>query len=188
MKYANLRTPELIDKCVAKDALAWAEFITRYSGLITFSIHKVFSQYPSLASARAEDVKDIRQEIFSSLWTGNKLEEVRQKDSIDYWLVVMARNAALNHARPRRNEFLVGEESYFDSLKKEERAPEELQEKRDLKAEIKAMYKTLSTREKLVFKLHFKKRCSQNDIAAIIRVPVGTVSSIISRMRKKMKK
>ena len=188
MKYKNLATARLIDKCVSKDALAWAEFITRYSGLITFAINKTFYQYPYLAGSREEDIKDIRQEIFSSLWTGDKLEEVKQRDSIDYWLAVIARNAALNHARPRRNEFLVGEESYFDSLKKEERAPEEPQEKDDLKAEIKAMYKTLSTREKLVFKLHFRKKCSQNDIAGIMRVPVGTVSSIISRMRKKIKK
>jgi len=188
MRYKNLRTPALIEKCVSKDALAWAEFITRYSSLITSAINKTFFQYPYLASTREEDVKDIRQELFSFLWTGNKLEEVRQKDSIDYWLAVIARNATLNHARSKRSEFLVGEESYFDGLKKDTRHEEEPQEKGDLKAEIRAMYKTLSTREKLIFKLHFKKNCSQNTIAAIMRIPVGTVSSIISRMRKKIKK
>jgi len=188
MKYGRLRTTELINKCISRDAVAWAEFVARYSGLIVFAIKKALAQYSLRPHTREEDIKDIKQEIVAGLWIDNKLEEIRERDSIDYWLTIMARNASLNHMRSKKNEILIGEESYFDSLKREDKTQGHAAPEEDLKAEIKDLYKGLSSREKLLFKLYFKKNLSQNHIAAIMRISVGTVSSIISRMRKKMKK
>jgi len=188
MKYGRLSTAELIDKCISRDAVAWAEFVARYSGLIVFAIKKALAQYSMRPHTREEDIKDIKQEIVAGLWIDNKLEEIRETDSIDYWLTIMARNASLNHVRSKKNEILIGEESYFDSLKKEDKAQGHAAPEEDLKAEIKDLYRGLSPREKLLFKLYFKKSLPLKHIAKIIRVPVGTVSSIIARMRKKMKK
>ncbi|MBL7157921.1 MAG: sigma-70 family RNA polymerase sigma factor [Candidatus Omnitrophica bacterium] len=188
MKYGGLCTAELIDKCISRDAVAWAEFIARYSGLIVFAIQKALTQYSLRPHIREEDIKDIKQEIVAGLWIDNKLEEIRERDSIDYWLTVMARNASVNHMRSKKNEILIGEESYFDNLKKEDTARASVAPEGDLKAEIKDLYRGLSSREKLLFKLYFKKNLSLKEIAKIIRVPVGTASSIIARMRKKMKK
>ena len=189
MKYGSLCVSELVDKCISRDAVAWAEFVSRYSPLIVFAIRKSLAQYSrSAPHAREEDVKDIKQEILSGLWAGDKLEALKERDSIDYWLAVTARNASASHLRSRKNELLIGEESYFDVLQKESGAKEVLPPEGDLKAEIKDLYRSLSSREKLLFKLHFKKNLSLKDISKITRVPVGTVSSCITRMRRKMKK
>ena len=182
MEYKNLKNSSLIDKCVDKDPLAWAEFVRRFSPLIAFSIKKVLSQYATGPSAVKEEVKDIRQNIMLALWGKNKLEEVKNRENVNYWLAIISRNAAINYLKTKGKEVLITDELYFEKL------PAKAGKSQIDDRGIKEIYRTLSPKEKLTFRLYFEKELGLKDISKIIRAPIGTVSSIVTRMRKKFKK
>lgn len=188
MEYKRFTTPLLIEKCASNDALAWAEFVNRFSPIIGFAIKKALMKYSSASAVSEEDIKDIRQNMLAHLWSGNKLSEVRNRDNINYWLAISARNAAINYLKARRKEILMRDESFFEKIPAAivEReigaaSPEELAKK------IEKIYFSLSPREKIIFKLYFEKELSMKDISKIMRLATGTVSSAISRMRQKIK-
>ncbi len=183
MRYDGISTAFLIDKCVNGDPLAWAEFVRRYSPLIKFSIKKALSRYASYRYCTREDAKDIEQNIMASLWVRKNLAEIKNKNNIDYWLAVIARNATINYLKSRQKEILVSDKSLFEKL-----PSEEIQNKSTDIEKIEKIYKTLSAKEKLIFRLYFEKAFALKDIAKIMHIALGTVSSAVTRMRKKFRK
>ena len=186
MKYKDLATSSLIEKCVEQDGLAWAEFIKRFSPLISFSIKKALSKYSVDFRRAHEDMKDIHQNIMTTLWGKNKLAEVINRDNINYWLVVTARNATINHLKAGQKEVLVTDELFFEKLQ----APgstQNIDSAMDARKEIERFCNRLSVKEKIIFDLFFKKGVGLEGIAKIMRIPVGTVSSAVTRMRAKIK-
>lgn len=189
MDYENISTPALIEKCIARNGLAWAEFVRRFLPLITFSIKKVLFAYRADSGAYAEDIKDIEQELIASIMSRNTLNAVRNRDVIDYWLAAITRNATLNHLKRKKREILIGENDYFEKFSENqfnedtcETAIEEKSEK------LKTIYAGFSQQEKIVFKFYFKNKFLVKDISKMTRIPRGTVSSLILRIRKKFKK
>lgn len=184
MIYTHLPISSLIEKCVQKEPMAWAEFINRYSPLITFSIKKALATYSS-QSAAEEEMKDIRQDIIVSLWNKNKLNEIRQRENINYWLAIIARNAAINYLKTKGKEILIGEETYFEKFTpKETREPETW----DYDKNVNAVYGPLTPREKIMFTLYFKKGFGLKDMSKILNIPIGTLSAAVTRMKKKIRK
>jgi len=186
MEYKKLSTPDLIDKCTAKDPLAWAEFVKRNSPLIHSAIRKALLTYSAGHYAPANEIKDIGQNVLVSLWGKNKLSEVKNKECIDYWLAVTARNAVINCLKARRKEVLISDQSFFEKLpaKGIDRKTDEIE---SMDKKIKELYRLLTPREKLIFKLYFKKELNLKDVSKIMGIPLGTVSSAVTRMRKKIK-
>jgi len=184
MEYKRLSTSPLIDKCLERDPLAWAEFVGRFSKIMEFSIRKVLKEYSSPASY--ENAKDILQDLLMSFWNGDKLSGIQKRENINYWLVVTARNATLNYLRSRRKETLVSDELYFDKLPAKNDSCN-IEKLKNMDKEIDKFFSSLSVRETLVFKLYFEKKLILKDISKIMGVPIGTVSSVVTRMRKKIK-
>ena len=113
-----------------------------------------------------------------SLWKSGRLREIRQRDRIEYWLSIVARNAAINHMKKNQKEMLVFDDSYFDKIPTKE--PVRLSEpEKVLNTGI------LSSKEKLIFKLYFEKGVKLKDISGMLRIPLGTVTSSLTRIRKK---
>lgn len=186
MEYKNLPISVLIDKCTAKDPLAWAEFVKRKLPLITFAARKALLRYSAGGQVPENEIKDIGQNILVSLWRKNKLNEIKNKECIDYWLAVIARNAVINHLKARQKEVLMSDGSFFEKLPAKEIA-RKAGETENMGKKIKEFYRLLMPREKLIFKLYFKKELNLRDVSKIIGIPLGTVSSAITRMRKKIK-
>ncbi len=185
--YRRLKTPLLIQRCLGRDALAWEEFAGRFGCLIEFSIKKALAKYshPGID----ESAKDIRQNIFMSLWNNNKLAEIANRHNINYWLVITARNASVDYLRRQKKDVLVGDESYFDKLS----APELMCEGpradvKDLGKRIKNACEFLAPKEKIIFGLYFKKSLKTKEIAEILNISIGNVTSAISRIRKKIRR
>lgn len=186
MEYKNLPIPVLIDKCTAKDPLAWAEFVRRFSPLITFATRKALLKYSIGHHAPENEIKDIGQNILVSLWGKNKLSEVTHRGNIDYWLAVTARNAAINYLKAGQKEVLISDGSFFEKLPAKE-IGQQAGEIENMGKKIKEFYRLLTPREKLIFKLYFKKELNLKDVSKIMGIPLGTVSSAVTRMRKKIK-
>ena len=189
MEYKDLTLRSLIGKCVGKDALAWAEFVRRFFSLISFSVKRALFKYSSGTNALEEEIKDISQEILATLWGKNELAKVQNKENINFWLVIIARNSVINHLKSRRKEVLVADDAYFEKLPAKYSGPESCEaENAGFREKIDELYGALNAREKIIFKLYFKKKLRLKDISRIMNIPLGTVSSIITRMRKNFKK
>ncbi|MCQ9206566.1 MAG: sigma-70 family RNA polymerase sigma factor [Omnitrophica bacterium] len=186
MNYKGLQTVSLVVKCAERDAIAWAEFVKRFMPLINFSIRRAISKYFHGTNAQ-EELKDIAQEVMFSLWNKNRLSEVRNKENIDCWLAIIARNATINRLRTEKKEVLIGEESYFEKFRTAQSEEKRPTHRKDAGETIKSILAILSPREKVMFDLCFQKSLKLKDISGIMRLPIGTVSSAITRMRKKIK-
>ena len=186
MNYKDLQTASLVTKCAERDAIAWAEFVKRFMPLINFSIRHAMRKYFRGINAQ-EEVKDIAQDIMFSLWTKNRLSEVRNKENIDCWLAIIARNATISRLRAGKKEVLIGEERYFEKFASAPAREKRLTDMEEPRKKIRSILATLSPSEKVMFNLCFRKNLKFKDISGIMRLPIGTVSSAITRMREKIK-
>jgi len=134
---------------------------------------------------KADEIKDVSHEIMLSLWNGNKLEQVRNKENINYWLAIICRNESVDYLKSRRKEILIDDTNKFDHLIRHNRSDEMAEV--DPGKDIEALYKSLSPNEELMLKLYFIKKLALKDIAHIMHLPLGTVSSAITRMRQKVR-
>ena len=46
----------------------------------------------------------------------------------------------------------------------------------------------MGSKEKIIFKLYFKKGLSMKNVSGVLNVPAGTVAAAVARMRKKIRK
>jgi len=185
MRYIFLPTPILIDKCTQRDHPAWTEFIRRYKKLIDFSIKKTLYKY--IPSSMEESVKDIRQSLLLNLWNNGKLDDLKDKSKIDYWIAIVARNAALDYLKTSGKERAVGGISDIKNFLidgKYDRIAESL----NAREKIKQIYESLNAREKLIFRLYFMIGKDIKYISGILNLPVGSITSSITRLRKKIKR
>lgn len=180
-RYGQFDTKILVDKCIDKDPIAWAEFVKRFSPFLVFSIQKALKKYTNAQQVSKADVDDIHQTMLVALWNKDKLKEIKNKGNINYWLAIVSRNTTINYLKQKRKEILVSDTSYFENLPF-------YAEKSDIdaKEKIEKMKARLNSKEKLLFVLHFEKGLNFKDIAKMVNVPLGTATSIISRIRKKM--
>jgi len=190
VEHRSLAVPILIEKCINREPVAWAEFVQRFSPVVEFSVRKALLKYFP-GKSTVEEVKDMRQNIMILLWDKNKLVEIRNRNHINYWLAITARNATINHLKSNlksgQKEILIGEETYFEKFCAHD--AEEISEKEteDQGKKIKAILGILTPREKIMFDLYFKKKLGLKDVSRIMHVPLGTASCAITRMRKKIK-
>ena len=188
MHYKDLALPSLIDKCCQKDPRAFAEFIVRFSPFLKFAIRKALSRY-SPGRTPNDDIKDIEHDIITSILEKNRLREVKNPGSINYWLAIVARNATINRLRSGKWEIPVGDSAYFDNLpasgdRKEAPGGNEV----DYREKLDTLFVNMPPKERIIFDLFFIKRISQKNIAGILSVPEGTVSSTIARARKRLER
>ena len=180
-EYAN---SHLISRCIEKDPLSWAEFVRRFSPLIAFSIQKALRRFTG--TYRTGEVEDIKQDIFVMLWDKNKLREVKDRERIDYWLSSVSMNAATSYLRSKNKEILAGDLFKFEDTP-DQRLTHPLDGMQKYE-KIKELFSTLNTREKLIFKLCFEKNKKDMEVSQILKIPRNSVTSTISKIRKKLKK
>ena len=76
MDYKGLETPYLVDRCVVRDPLAWAEFVTRFSALIDFAVKRMLSRFSG--ETYEEAAKDIKQDVLMSVWSEERDAELSE--------------------------------------------------------------------------------------------------------------
>ena len=174
----------LIEACIREDTAAWAELVKRYSALISSSIAKALKKYGF--NPLCEETEDIRQNLLASIWKSGKLADVRNRKSIAYWLAIVSGNAAIEHMRGKMPEARANLVPLSDDVDTEACDPE-TPEKRELSGIIERSIGSLPPKERLVAKLHLLYGMGYHEIAEMLTMPKGTVSSYIKRAKERLK-
>lgn len=172
----------LVERCIGGDRKAWERFIKRFSGLLYFSARRRLKRNGIFFGQ--QDLDDIVQGIFLELWEKRRLEAVRERARIGAWLSIIAQTRALNYM-VRKKERLLPEEDLFrlDNLKVEPlvyQGPEE-------DDRIEELLKDLGPRDNIILKMSIFYDKTHREIARVMRLPLGTVSTIIARKKSQLK-
>ncbi len=193
-----MTTEELLQKCVKRDRFAWDEFARRYHGLVTKSVgHKLHKLGVRLSKT---EVLDIVQEIFLVIWEKDRLSGVKDTSTLKGWLVIVSMNFASNYykkntTRAARNTLSLDEvsssenpeitlgsmipSSTFDTAK--------TLESNELRNILKTEISKLDCRQQLALKLNIYDGKTQKDIAEIMNLPTGTIATLITRAKKRLR-
>ena len=174
----------LVEACLSGDTAAWAELTKRYSPLISASIANRLKRYGFDPSC--EDTEDIRQNVLTSIWTDRKLADVRNRKSIAYWLAIVSGNAAIAHMRKKmagRNPKFIPISDDIDGTATDPETPG----KKELSEEIERSIGSLPPKERLVIELNLLHDMEYLEIAQMLNMPKGTVSSCINRAKERLR-
>ncbi len=189
---------ELIEGCLAQHKKAWDLFVARFSNLIYWSVQRTLEK--SAFASRKDLADDIFQEIFRRILEHRELEKLLEVRNLRQFLIVMATHATLDKIKSFRRQ-----ESREVSLEKEfflkdseepiiladtlsdgspDPSAQVISGERDLV--ISEILERLSPKERTCVEWHYVDGKAHQDIAAILGLPVGTVSSIIQRTKEKL--
>jgi RNA polymerase sigma-70 factor (ECF subfamily) len=185
-KYYEDDTP-IVEACINGDTAAWAALVKKYSGLILLSIQNRLKKCGF--DPLHEETEDIRQNILASIWRGGKLINVKNRKNIAHWISIVSGNGAIEHMRKK----LAGKNPKFvpfsNTLEAEKiAAGPERADKTELSEMIESSIDSLPPKERLVMKLNLLYGKGYYEIAEILNMPKGTVSSYIKRAKEKLRK
>lgn len=178
----------LIALCAQGDRQAWLVLIGRYHHRILRLLSR---------SGGAEDVEDLRQEVYSRLLSGDRAALVRFRGEHDGSLTLLigqiARSVAIDHARARRpSEELTAEQ--HETVASDEPSPErriaELRWSRCLSTalDLVAQGSEHPGRDRDILRLHYEEGYAVPEIAELgLGLEHDGVESVLRRLRDKVR-
>jgi len=180
----------LVEACVNRDEVAWSKFIKHFSGLVGWSALDRLRRWRIEFSN--EDVEDIKQQVFLSIWEKRRLAEIKDKEKVESWLAIVAGNFAFNYARSRnRADFPL-----LESIFKQNSRIEDISDASDIysvleNSEIRNLMNNFidkfPPRQKTVLTLNYFYEKKHKEIAEILKIPINTVSTIIKRAKDSLR-
>lgn len=128
-----------------------------------------------LGSSGRQDADDLAQEVF--LRVHRKLHSFRRESSFSTWLYRITYRTFLNSRRKRR-ETPLSPEDLVKLSGSSENAPSV-----PLRMDLAQALKLLSERQRAAILLNYQNGFSHPDISRILRVPLGTVKTLILQAR-----
>ena len=187
---------ELVSRCIQKDLLAWNEFVKRYSGLVYWAIENRLKKWDYLY--RSEDIEEIYQNVFLSLWKKDKLEQVKSLDRIANWLVIVSGNEAVSYFRSQKLQLPPGAISIFEEIIVKDQVvtladmlpffPKNPLTEDEIEDTIAAQIEALTPKEKIILKLNALYGKKYREIAGIMGMPIGSVSTTLKNIKARLKK
>lgn len=190
---------ELVNRCIQRDPLAWNEFIRRYSPLVYWAIENRLKKWDYFY--QPEDIEEIHQNVFFSLWKKNKLEQIREQQKISGWLIIISGNEAIDYFRYQKSQTPPNAISIFEEIIEKDKVTtiKDLLPSKDLnpyaKTELTEVEKILDEeidklppKEKIIVRLNILYNKKYREIAEILNMPVGSVSTALKNIKVKLKK
>ncbi len=190
----NKNDRPLIEACIKKDLAAWSSLVEKYSSLACISIKNRIKRYGLHVSLH--DVEDIRQDVFSDIWKNNKLESVTGRDDISSWIAILSGNAAVEHFRKKGSRFerrtvslcyKIGAKELCEVIPSEAKGANDELADAELSDKVNETIEALPEKERLMIRLNLIYDKKYHEIAEIMGVPKGTVSSYIKRAKENLK-
>lgn len=193
-----MSTEELLKSCLARDADAWDLFIKRYRGLLTRSVrYKLAKLRTRLVN---NEIQDIVQEVFFSIWEKDKLTKLKDPECLDSWLVMLSINATANYCRTRevrQSEITLSLDSLIfpednspslgDAIPSRSLNTEKMLYAGEISVNLEKEISELEPLEQLALKLNVYEGKKQKEIARIMTLPEGSVATLIYRAKNQLK-
>lgn len=178
----------LVRRCVAGDAAAWEEIVHRFNRRI-YNICYRFA-------GGADDAEDLTQEVFIKIYRTMASFDPG-KASFNTWVTTVTRNLLVDHFRKSKNERItdsmdapIGNEEEGRSLSEQIEdkgvSPDQHVEKLQTKQMVHEALQKLSPELREAVILRDLQDMDYRDIAAVLKVPEGTVKSRINRGRTEL--
>lgn len=205
MDFADLSNPdvtsgefpeELIQDCVKRDKRAWDIFVERYSRVVFWAIRDRLRRFGY--NFDDSDVEDIHQDVFISLWSDNKLAQVRERSKIAGWLAMVAGNAAIDYFKKMKRQSPPNSLSIYaqiykgaagesktleDILPSQDAGPDRQAHLDDIFESVVSAIGSLKPKEKVAARLNLLHGMKHYDIAEALNMPIDTVSTTIARAK-----
>jgi RNA polymerase sigma-70 factor (ECF subfamily) len=175
---------KLVDGLKRGQEAAFRQLVRQYQG-------RLFGIAYGMTHDREESL-DIVQEVFLKVY--RNIQRFRQKSRLSTWLHRITVNQCLNwkrrwksrfkwHHRPLENE----SSGDYPELGSDENLPEKLVESKEFSGVFQAELKKLPADARMVFVLKEIEGLSYDEIAAVMRIKKGTVSSRLFYVRRKLR-
>ena len=190
-----MSTEEMVRLCIMKDKAAWNEFVRRYQDLVRKAVY--YKLYKTSSRAPRNDVDDIVQEVFLTLWKNTKLAQLRDISSLTGWLAVVTINqTAIYRRRQHKKDMMtvsLNERISEDIATTLENVvpcnqpdPARVAEIKESTVVIEQRIGALRSKERRALRLKINYGKTQEDIASIMNIPANTVASLIRRAKMKV--
>lgn len=172
--YTKLSDEQLVEVVRRQDKEAYTQIINRYQ--------KKLMRYASYITQNSDKAADAIQNAFIKAYIN--LNGFKVKKKFSSWLYRIAHNEAVNSFdRHRRHLTLELNQDWDSGIDLEDELV-----KKELKAQTRNCLKQLPVLYREPLALYFLEDKSYEDISDILRLPVGTVGTRISRAKILMKK
>jgi RNA polymerase sigma-70 factor, ECF subfamily len=178
----------LVRRCVTGDAGAWEEIVQRYHR----RIYNVCYRF----AGTSEDAQDLTQEVFIKIYRTLNSYDV-ERGAFMTWVTTMTRNLLVDHFRKTKQDRVTDSidsvsSEHEDAMPLSEQiedqgAPPDAQvQSREARAAVHEALGKLSPELREAVILRDLQDMDYRDIAAVLKVPEGTVKSRINRGRAEL--
>ncbi|MES2791515.1 MAG: sigma-70 family RNA polymerase sigma factor [Planctomycetota bacterium] len=173
---------ELITECLQGRTDAFGQLVTRYQ-------ERLFGTLVTMLGS-VEDARDVAQEAFVQAY--QKLESFRGQSAFYSWLFRIALNSSVDHHRRQRRPTVSIDASREQSGTEPtdlhpEASPSFSIERTERQKLVQVALSKLSPEYRQVLMLKEMEDLKYEEIAALVKIPVGTVRSRIHRGRAELK-
>lgn len=187
---------ELVRGCIKKEPSAWNEFVERFSKLIWWAIETRLNRFTQHYTR--EDIEEIYQNVFVSIWEKEKLKSLKDNAKLDRWLCAVSSNMAVDYIRQTKTD--KGVLSLFEPIGQEEETillqdciasdkdcPAEAASAGELRSVLEGLLLSLSHREKTIITFNLLYDKTHQEISDILNMPINTVSTVIKRTKERLR-
>jgi len=173
---------ELVERCLSKAPGAWEAFVDRFGRLIFWSIGRSLGQCQF--SYTQQDLEDLFQQVFLLLWE-KKLKEAKGIQKLSGWLVIVTHRVVLDYVTGQRRmkRRFVTEGANLEQLVPSHVNPGKTVETVELRLILDDLLRGLPVKEQVVIYLSLLEEKTHSEIAELLKLPVGTVSSLVKRIK-----
>ncbi len=179
---------ELVRACLARSPGAWDELIERFGPVVYdaagYTLRRV------LGSTQREDAENVVQGVLLGLCEKDfhRLRSFQGRSSLRTWLISVTTRFALNYVRTEKRKgslrLLRLEESGDELTERESPNPLPLDERERVARAMESM----PDRDRLLLKLCYFDGLSYRTIAGILKMPMNSVSPLLSRAKETLRK
>jgi len=150
---------------------------------------KILRYIRRISNFPKETIEDLGQEIFLKAY--ENINDFDESLKFSSWLYRIARNHVISFWRKNKNTQVVmsfdADENFKNILEADEDIAKDL-EKKITAEEVEKILEKLRINYREVLVLRFLEDKDYNEISDILRKPVGTVGTLLSRAKKELKK
>jgi RNA polymerase sigma-70 factor, ECF subfamily len=180
---------DLEDVGIAEEE-SFEEIFKRYSSMVFNLSYRILGD--------REEALDVSQEVFFSIY--RKLQRFRGESSLKTWIYRIAINRASNRCRwwsrlRRRGTVSLdqhlskdGSRTLLESLESSAKTPEEALLRQERQNEIERSLRCLPVQQRVALIMRDIQGLPYEEIAALLKISLGTVKSRIARGREELKR